>query len=467
MSRLQQWLLGLSIISPLCACTPSSPELNVRHSLEQQQRYKSLNALITVDPDGAMQAAKKLAELKPAERGALHGVTMVVKDNIHVAGLTNTAGTPALANFIPNQDAEVVTRLKAAGAIIIGKANLHELAYGITSNNYFSGAVGNPHQPEYFAGGSSGGTAAAIAAGIVTMGLGTDTGGSSRIPAALTGIVGFRPSTGRYPNQGLTLISNTRDTVGPMALSVADVALLDSVLAADASPLNKLQPQNLRLGVAREYFYQDLEPAVAEAMEIALAQLQAAGVELVEVNLEGLAELNNKVSFPVVLHETRLQLSAYLKKYQPQTSPENLLQQVASPDVKAVLGDAFAGAITDTVYQQAISKFRPQLQRAYAEYFSAHRLDAMVFPTTPLTARKIIGSESEVELNGRKLPTFQAYIRNADPSSNAGIPGISLPIGKNSKGLPIGLELDGPAGSDRRLLAIAVAVEEILNSAAP
>ena len=459
---LKTFLLGLSIIAPLSHVALATPEQNVLQALASYEAQKHLNALIYIDAEGALKAAKALAG---QPRGPLYGIPMVIKDNIHVAGLPNTAGTKALQGFIPKQDAEVVTRLRDAGAIILAKANLHELAYGITSHNYHTGAVANPHQPEYFAGGSSGGTAAAIAAGIVSMGLGTDTGGSSRIPAGLTGIVGFRPTLGRYSNRGLTMISDTRDTVGPMALTVAQVSLLDSVLAGEPNNIVPISAPTLRLGVPRAYFYQDLEPAVAEAMAHALQQLSGAGVQLVEVDVDNIAELNEKISFPVVLSETKRLLSAYLKANLPGVTPADLLRDVASPDVKAVLSDALAGVIPEAVYRQAIDKYRPLLQQAYASYFTDNKLDAMVFPTTALTARKIVGSEQTVTLNGKQLATFSAYIRNTDPSSNAGTPGISLPLSKTAEGLPIGIELDGPVNSDRKLLAIAAAVERILAAA--
>lgn len=466
---LKSWLACLSFLSPMSAAvlasaevnTATSPVSNVQQALERYKANQHLNALVYVDAEAALATAQAMLK---QPKGALYGIPVVIKDNIHVAGMPNSAGTKALQNFIPQEDAEVIKRLRAAGAIILAKANLHELAYGITSHNYFTGAVGNPHQPEYFAGGSSGGTAAAIAAGIVTMGLGTDTGGSTRIPAALTGIVGFRPTTGRYSNQGLTMISDTRDTVGPMAQTVAQVSLLDSVLAGENNELSPVELSELRLGVPRGYFYQDLEPEVAAAMDKALAQLSQAGVTLVEVDAEQLEDLNNKISFPVVLSETKRLLEQYLAVNKPELSPTDLLAEVASPDVKAVLGDALAGAIPDAVYQQAITVHRPLLQQAYAEYFKDNNLDALVYPTTPLTARKIVGSEHEVSLNGRQQPTFSAYIRNTDPSSNAGIPGVSLPLSKTKLGLPIGIELDGPVNSDRRLLAIATAVELALSA---
>ena len=417
-------------------------------------RHKQYNAFISVD-----------YQLKPAAPDAdkpLAGVVISVKDNIHVAGLPNTAGTPLLRQFIPQQDAGVVVLLKAAGAQIIGKNNMHELAYGITSNNVAFGAVRNGVNPAYMAGGSSGGTATAVALGMVTAGIGTDTGGSVRIPAALSGLVGFRPTTGRYPTTGITLISNTRDTPGPITRTVSMAALLDQVLSETYEQDEIVDLSTLRLGVPRDYFYEGLDADVAAVMTRVLEQLASAGVELIEAELTDVPRWNEAVSFPVVLYETAQLLPQYLQQHLPDTSPEQLLAQIASPDVQQIVGDALAGAIEEAVYLEALNKQRPRLQQAYSDYFARYKVAAVIFPTTPLPARPLQEDMSVVDLLGEKVPTFPTYIRNTDPASNAGIPGISLPAGVSSEGLPIGVELDGPAGSDRRLLAIAAAIESIL-----
>lgn len=442
----------------------TSAEQLVAQSLAAIETEAALNAFISVDHDGAKLRARELDDLRKAGEipGPLHGIPVAVKDNIHVAGLPNTAGTAALRDFIPRQDAGVIVRLKAAGAIIVGKNNMHELAYGATSNNFTFGAVGNAHNPKLIPGGSSGGTAAAIASGMVTLGLGTDTGGSSRIPAALNGIVGFRPTTGRYPVDGLARISQTRDTVGPMAAHVTDIALLDSILSGEPRSEESVKLTSLRLGVPRGYFYHNLEPAVAKMTNALLTALKGAGVTLVEADINGIAELNEKVGFPIVLYETGVLLRAYIKQNLPGETLQSLLAQVTSPDVKAVLGDVEKGAITEAVYRDALEKYRPQLQQAYRDYFASHKVDAVIFPTTPLTARPIEGSLETVELNGQQVPTFPTYIRNTDPASNAGIPGLTLPMGLSGEGMPIGIEIDGPQGSDQRLLAIGLALETFL-----
>ncbi len=437
----------------------------VEHALAKAATYQSLNVFITLDAEGAMAAARNCDELMAnnVSLGPLHGIPVVVKDNIHVAGLPNTAGTAGLRDFIPSEDASVVRRLKDAGAVVIGKTNMHELAYGITSNNYVFGAVGNAMRSDYIAGGSSGGTAVAIAIGVAPIGLGTDTGGSSRIPAALNGLVGFRPTTGRYPDDGLTRISFTRDTVGPMAKTVKDIILLDRLLSADPIENHSMHLSGLRLGVPRAHFYENLDPVIAEHTERLLACLKVAGVTLVQADIEQLAEVNEKVGIPLVLYETRILLEKYLAANHLDIPIQMLVEAIVSPDVKAMVSLAINGDITESVYRQAIEQYRPQLKKIYRDYFSEHSLDAVIYPTVPLVARPIAGSLETVELNGQQVPTFPTYIRNTDPGSNAGIPGLTLPLALSAAGLPMGIEIDGPEGSDQGLLALGSEIEVFID----
>ncbi len=432
---------------------------------KQIRRIKRLdkiyNAFIALDESGARQSAAALDANPAAKKLPLAGFTLIIKDNIDMAGLPNSAGSHALSHFVPTKDAPIVTILKKAGAVIIGRANMHELGFGITSNNYAYGAVGNAHKSDYFAGGSSGGTATAIALNFVRAGLGTDTGGSSRIPAALNGIVGYRPTVGRYPQGGLFSLSSTRGTIGPMGRNVVDVALLDAVMAGEPTHLPQLKATDIRLGVPRKYFYADLSPDVAKVMRQTLTRLKAAGVTLVTRDLD-VGELNQKVSFPIVLYETKKLLPLYLASRKIGLTLPELQAKIKSPDVKKIFGDLIRKGIPEDVYQNAIHNLRPQLQKVFRDYFSRQRVDAIIIPTTPMPAQPIKGSDEKVMLNEKLVPTFTTFIRNMDPSSNAGIPGLTIPAGKARNGLPIGVEIEGPEGSDRHLLAVGKVLESIL-----
>ncbi|MEX2223490.1 MAG: indoleacetamide hydrolase [Candidatus Rokuibacteriota bacterium] len=437
----------------------------VRALVEVAARKRDLNAFITFDPERALASARRADRLaaRKSFAGPLHGVPIVVKDNIHVAGLPSSAGTPALRDFVPTRNAPVAEKLIRAGAIVLGKTNLHELAFGITSNNAAFGPVRNAYDPSRIAGGSSGGTGAAIAARMAPAGLGSDTGGSVRIPAALNGISGLRPSLGRYSQEGITPIAHTRDTAGPMAREVADLVLLDTIITGARDKVAAAPLRGLRVGVYRAGFWKGLDVETEQLATAALDRLRGAGVEIVEVDMPGLAELNGKVSFPVALHEANVDLARYLKRYRIALDVKGLAERIASPDVQGLFATSIVpgakDAIPEKVYREALAT-RPALQRLYAETFRTHAIAALAFPTTPLPAAPI-GDDQTTKLNGADVPTFVTFIQNTDPGSNAGIPGLTLPIGRTQAGLPIGLELDGPAGSDRRLLGIGLALEAL------
>jgi indoleacetamide hydrolase len=447
----------------------------VKAAIERAEQLKDLNAFIFLNKDGALAAAAEIDE--GGKSGPLAGLPIVIKDNINTADMPTSGGTPALENALPGRNAPSMDRLFKAGAVIIGKTNLHELAFGITSTNLssFAGPVKNPYDKSRIPGGSSGGTAAAIAAGIVTCGLGSDTGGSTRIPAALTGTVGLRPSVGnggaqrRYNDANMVVpISHTRDTVGPMGRTVADVALLDSVITgtaiAAAEPL-----RGKRLGIPAT-LWNGLDRDVEAVTKAARAKLADAGVVLVDVDIAGLFEQNAKVSFPVALHEPIADIPAYLKASGMESMTlADIAGKIASPDVKGAFGAITADAFGAT-YQDAISVQRPALQKMYEAYFRDNNLDGILFPTTIAPAPPIdaVKGSGEMSINGgAPVPTFDTMIRNTDPGSNAGIPGLSLFAGMTPAGLPVGLEIDGPVGSDAKLLGLGLSIERILGSAPP
>jgi mandelamide amidase len=430
----------------------SSAQEVIQETLGRARGIADLNAFITV-ADSAEGAA-----------GPLAGVPLAVKDNLDTREFPTSGGTPALRESRPQRDQHAVERLRAAGAAVVGKTNLHELALGITSNNGAFGPVRNPHDPSRSAGGSSGGSAVAVATGVVPIALGTDTGGSVRVPAAHCGVVGWRPTVGRWGTGRTVPISSTRDTAGILATRVSDVILVDELVTGQ--PAATVDDRPVRLGVPRIGFYDDLHPEVAATVARALDRLADAGVVLVEVDVAGAHALDAECGFPIVFFEIARELPAYLASL---PGPESrltfgdVLAQVASPDVRGGLELAAGGSVTDEVYRQSLA-VRDRLRAAYAAALrpsDGEPLDGLVYPTVPLPAPPV-GDDDTTELNGRQVPVFLTTIRNTGPGSTAGMPAISLPAGTTATGLPIGISLEALPGGDRALLATAGRVEAAL-----
>jgi mandelamide amidase len=426
----------------------------------------ALNAFITLEPARVLEDARtrdreRLAGSKP---GPLFGLPIPVKDSVNTRDYPTTGGTPALRHFQPAADAPVVAALRSAGAVVLGKTNLHELSFGWTSNNLAFGAVHNPYDPACIPGGSSGGTAAAIAARLAPLGVAEDTEGSIRVPAAFCGIAGLRPTTGRYSTKGCVPISPLFDQVGPHARNVADLALFDSVVANDWQKLEAADLNGLRLGVVRDYWFTDLDPEVERLTELALAKLKDAGAQIVETQLPGLAALIDLTTDAVQNHDVRIALARYLKEYGAGVDFDTLVAR-ASPDIRKLFrSDVLPGGanfVTEPVYAAARDRHLPALRRLYHEYFARTGVAAMIFPTTLVPAPRI-GQETTVEVRGRALPFETVVARNIAPGSTAGLPGLVLPVGLTQGGLPVAMEFDARAGADRALLALGLSAERAL-----
>jgi Asp-tRNA(Asn)/Glu-tRNA(Gln) amidotransferase A subunit family amidase len=430
------------------------------------QSAQPLNAFIAFEPAQVLEdaRARDRERLSGAKPGPLFGLPIPVKDSVNTRDYPTTAGTPALRHFRPAKDAPTIARLRAAGAFVLGKTNLHELSYGWTSNNHAYGAVRNPYDLSRIPGGSSGGTAAAIAARFAPLGIAEDTEGSIRVPAAFCGIAGFRPTTGRYSTRGCVPISPLFDQIGPHARSVADLVLFDSVATDSWRKLDAPQLMGVRLGVARDYWFTDLDPEVERLTELALARLKDAGAQIVETQIPGLASLIKLTTDDVQNHDVRAALARYLKEYGTGVDFETLVAQ-ASPDIQKIFRrDVLPGGanfVAEPKYAAARDRYLPALRRLYREYFERTHVTAMVFPTTLVPAPRI-GEEDILEVRGRPMPFDTAVARNIAPGSTAGLPGLVLPVGLTQGGLPVSLELDAAAGADLALLALGLSVERAL-----
>jgi len=439
--------------------------------LDRCERGKDLNAFITLEPERVLEAARAADRslASGAEPGPLHGLPIPVKDSVNTKDYPTTGGTRALQEFRPAEDAELVRRLTHAGAIVMGKTNIHELSFGFTSNNLAFGAVRNPYDKSRIPGGSSGGTAAAVAARMAPLGIAEDTQGSIRVPAAMCGIYGFRPTHGRYPNQGVVPITPLFDQVGPHARNVADLALFDHVITGDAVADRPKSLEGIRLGVARKFYFDRLDSQVERITNTALDVLKAAGVELVETDVPDLARLIELTTEQIELYHVMPMLTRYLSDFDTGVTFDEVIEQ-ASVDIR----DAFTktvlpggeSVVTEEDFIAARDVHLPALRETLADYFGSNSLDAMIFPAAQIAAPPI-GHDTKTDLNGETVRFEPVISRNISPGSTGGLPGLIVPAELNREGLPVCLELDGPAGSDTRLLAIGRAVEDVLGHLPP
>jgi mandelamide amidase len=428
-----------------------------------------LNAFISIKPDSVLEAARSAdqARAKGARLGALHGLPIALKDSINSADLPTTSGTAALANFRPAANAPILQSLLSAGALLLGKTNLHELGLGVTSNNTAFGACRNPYDPSRSPGGSSGGSAAAVSARMTPLAVGEDTTCSIRVPAALCGIAGLRPSTGRYPSSGVMPIAPRLDIVGPMARSVEDLILFDGVLRPHSTPVAPTPLRPVRLGVPN-IAWSGLDPEVERVATLAVQRLHEAGIELVRAELPAPLHSDLAITMDILCYEVVAAEKAYLREYARGVDFEQLLAQVGAPlrkrfDTLFIAGGA--NAVTHERYQQAVGQLEV-LQAAMREYFGEHRLTAMVFPPS-MTPALAIGVEGDITVRGEATTVRTAMLRNTVHASCGGMPGLVLPAGVTAGGLPVALEFDMLRGDDAKLLSLGLSLEGVLGPIDP
>ena len=442
-----------------------------RALLRQCAAGAHLNAFINLCPELALAAANERDCRRRAGRalGRLHGLPICIKDSVNTFDMPTTAGTLGLQHFQPREDAPLVRALRSQGAIVLGKNNLHELSWGYSSNNATFGAVRNPYDITRIAGGSSGGTAVSIAYRMAPLGLAEDTEGSIRVPAAMSGIAGFRPTTNRYDSSASVPTTPLFDQLGPHARTVADLLLFDSVVTGAPREISPPSLEGVRLGIFRSYFWTRLDPEVERVATAALERLQGAGVIIVEDDLPELATLINRITRPVQYHDFRPTLSRYLAQYDAKLTLEELIAK-ASPDIRSMTESMTAtngmNYVSDLQYEEILKLHLPALHAMYRSYFERTGVSAIVFPAAiipaPLLQRSVSDSDLCVDVGGESMSFDVAISRNIGPGSTAALPGLVLPAGLTVDGLPVALEFDGPSGTDRRLLTLGLALEATL-----
>lgn len=421
----------------------------VNRALELAEAKSDFNVFAHLDATGAREAASNLDQAKAGRlHGPLHGVPITIKDLFNVAGMPTRAGTRATlpeAFQNPSHDALAVSRLRTAGAIILGKVNMHEIALGITGENVWTGDVKNPRDPSRQAGGSSSGSAASVAAGIAFASLGSDTGGSIRIPASFCGCVGFKPSFGLVPLEGALHLSMTCDHAGPLTRTVADAHVMLEVLSAQHLPLRKLEKVNgLKFGVPRSWLEGRLGLEVRSGFENLLERLRVAGVTVIDVEPLHLGLVNAAYS-PLVRAE-----AAFVHRQALKSGAQGLSPVVRAPlelGLKISAGEYLEGL----GYRRAVIA---GLEEVLSE------CDALLLPAAPLPAAKR-GTDT-VMLESGPQTHRNAYIELTAPFSLAGLPTLSLPF-MLEDGLPVGLQVVGTTGADARVLELGVWLEAWLN----
>jgi len=419
-----------------------SPVELTRECLSRIERLNpTLNAFITVTADLALEQARRAeGDIMAGNwRAPLHGIPIGLKDLLDTAGVRTTAASNQFRNRVPAEDAELVRQLKRAGAVIVGKLNLHEFAFGGSGIVSAFGPARNPWDAERITGGSSSGSAAAVAAGLCVAAIGTDTAGSVRCPAALCGIVGHRPSAGLLNADGIIPLARSFDTAGPMTRTVSDAAVLLQALAA--SPVRASLDESvsgMKVGVPRASFFDDLEPDVALCVDEALAVIAklAAGVRDVRLEAGGYRTIFNAEIYEY--HEEMM--TTHPELYDPRTLPRVL----------------HCAGISATDYIRAWRDLAAERTTALPLFEQA---DVVVTPTVPVSAPLISELES---LEASELRAFEMkyLLRNTAPFSVLDWPSVSVPCGFAREGLPVGLQISGKPGTDAAVLRLAAAYEE-------
>ena len=408
----------------------SSVELTTESLRRIRQQQPRLNAFISITEELALEQARRADDefARGIDRGPLQGIPYALKDNFATRGIPTTCGSRIFADRLPDRDAAVYTKLIDAGAVLTGKTGMHEFAYGITSSNSSFGDIHNPHDPARIPGGSSGGSGVAVTADTVFFAMGSDTGGSIRVPASYCGCVGFKPAYGTLSLDGVFPLGFSLDTVGPLTRSAGDAALVMNALKEFDPPRDSGQPR--RVGVPRNFFNEGVAHSVAAAYDDALRHAQRLGCGLVPITVPDPAELNT-IGRVILLSEASAVLQRWLER-----------RNEFGADVLALIEQGRLVSATDYIDAQ---RLRRVCQARWANVWE--HVDVVFTPTTPVQA-PLIG---QAEVGGEDVRL--ASTRFVRPFNVLGIPALSIPL--STSDLPVGLQLVGPRGHEPELLSLA------------
>jgi len=464
------WLAELGVVAAAAAIRDGevTAESYSAALLRRARDYADLNSFISIDESAVLAAAREADRARADGFAApLLGVPLGIKDSYTTRGLRTTLGVGILDSFVPAEDATIVTAVRKAGAIVFGKNNLVEMSYGLTGNNIHYGQVKNPHSFDRVSGGSSSGSAAAVAAQIVPAALGNDSLGSIRMPASLCGVVGFKPTTGRWSCDGVAPISHTLDAPGVLARSVEDCALIDEIVTrATVAPFSQASLKGTKFAYAPRQCLELIEPDIEKLFEDTCERLREAGAEIIEVDLGGdFSLIAEQSTWNIFFRETLETIPAFLQRHKFPVSFEEIYNQL-DPEIKSVWNEIVLpsgpGRISADVYETAITVGRPEIQRRFQEAFARNGIQAFLFPTTPCTA-PLIHEQAKFRIADNEVSDL-ALVKNTVATSGAGMPGVSIPVGLSGRRLPIGIEIDGAPNHDRSLLDLARRVEQALGS---
>jgi Asp-tRNA(Asn)/Glu-tRNA(Gln) amidotransferase A subunit family amidase len=437
--------------------------------VERCKTHANLNAVAHMDEARLLEDARAVdrTRARGGQLGPLAGLPMIIKDNINTVGFPTTAGTAFLKDYRPKVNAPLADMLFKQGAILFAKSNMHELALGSTSANPTFGYVKNPYDLSRIPGGSSGGTAAAVAARIVPAGLGSDTTGSIRMPSHFCGIAGFRPSNPKtnkpYPVDGIVPLQLEFDVAGPMARNVADVALIHTAVTQKAE-LTPVDPRGVRIGLPRAYYWNTLDGDVAKIMDATLDRLRGAGAILIDVDFDDLIKAALASRAALRRENFRTDLAAFLASEYPTVTMKDAIPSIASRRVRFLEQDALDNPPSRDEVEKARS-LMDTLSTRYPDGFRQYNIAAIAYPTMPFPAPPLPTDgdalPSTFEVNGRSYPDT-AVLRNALPGPAFRAPGLSIPAGLTRDGLPVGFEIAGLPGGDDQLLRLGMAIESVL-----